>query len=196
MSTPPYEEFVPRRRFLSTVAVSPDGHNVAYSADDAGQFHLWTTSLDGGTPTQRTTDDAQSVRAIAWSPEGTRLAFAADRDGDEQHQIYVLDLDTGEVTRVSRTRGRQHVLAGGPFDPTGRFLAFAGNDRDEAVQDVLIADLDAGDVRRIESQEGCWRSRSRSRRTGATCSSVLCAATPMVTPPWWTSPTTSRSCVY
>jgi dipeptidyl aminopeptidase/acylaminoacyl peptidase len=151
---PPYEDFVPHRRFLPALAVSPDGRTVAYSADDGGQFHLWTTPLDGGAPTQRTADDAQSVRAMAWSPDGARLAFTADREGDEQHQVHLFDVASGETTRISSADGRQHVLAADPFDPTGRFLAYAGNDRDESVQDVLIADLDTGDVRRIASQAG------------------------------------------
>jgi dipeptidyl aminopeptidase/acylaminoacyl peptidase len=151
---PPYEDFVPTRRFLPALAVSPDGTTVAYSSDDSGQFQLWTTPLDGGAATEHTTDEARSVRAMAWSPDGTRLAFAADRDGDEQHQIHLLDLGTGEVTRVSRTDGRQHVLAVEPFDPTGRWLAYAANDRDETIQDVLVADLDTGGVRRIESEVG------------------------------------------
>jgi dipeptidyl aminopeptidase/acylaminoacyl peptidase len=151
---PPYEAFVPDRRFLPAIAVSPDGRTVAYSADDRGQFHLWTLPLDGGPPVQRTTDDAQSVRAMAWSPDGTRLAFTADRDGDEQHQVHLLDLASGEVARVSHADGRQHVLAAEPFDPSGRFLAYAGNDRDETVQDVLVADLDTEEVRRVPSQDG------------------------------------------
>jgi tricorn protease len=101
---PPYRDFVPDGRFADSVAVSPDGATVAYITNDGGQFNLWTRPLAGGAATALTSFTDQSVRQVAWAPDGRRLAFLADRDGDEQTQVYVLGLDGGEP--VPHQQGR------------------------------------------------------------------------------------------
>ena len=154
VESPPFADFVPQRRFADAVAISPDGASVAYVSNDGGQYNLRVAPLGGGEHRQVTTFTNESVRAAAWSPDGTTLAFAADRDGDEQYQIYVIDASGGAPRRISTADGRQHDLAVDPFTPDGRRLVFAGNDRDEAVQDLLVVDLASGEVERIESATG------------------------------------------
>jgi dipeptidyl aminopeptidase/acylaminoacyl peptidase len=152
---PPFDDFVPELRFQPVVAISPDGTAVAYVSNQGGQYNLWTHPLRGdGEATQLTAYTDQSVRAVAWSPSGTTLAYSADRDGDEQYQIYVIAATGGEPRRVSTTDGRQHDLAARPFTPDGKQLVYGGNDRDETVQDVLVHDLATGSVRRVESVPG------------------------------------------
>jgi dipeptidyl aminopeptidase/acylaminoacyl peptidase len=150
----PFRDFVPTQRFQPSLAVSTDGTRVAYSANTSGQYNLWVTSLDGGSPRRVTDFTELAVRTMAWAPDGNRLAFAADRGGDEQHQIYVVDAEGGEPRRISTTDDRQHHLADRPFSSDGRWLAYAGNDRDPTVQDVIVHDLHAGTIRRIRSEPG------------------------------------------
>jgi dipeptidyl aminopeptidase/acylaminoacyl peptidase len=150
-----FERFVPQRRFQPTVAISPDGATVAYSANDGGQYNLWLQPLAGGAPRQLTAYTERSVRDVAWSPDGATLAFAADQDGDEQYQIYVVDTDgDGEARRVSTTDKRQHGLAAAPFSADGKTLIYSGNDRDESAQDMLLHDLASDIVRRVASVPG------------------------------------------
>lgn len=40
------------------------------------------------------------TRYAAWSPDGTKIAFDSDRDGEDQ-EIYVMTLATGEITRLT-----------------------------------------------------------------------------------------------
>lgn len=47
------------------------------------------------------------VNAEAYfAPDGKRIAFQATREGDKADQIYVMDLETGKVERVSSGQGR------------------------------------------------------------------------------------------
>lgn len=152
---PTFDDFVPHRRFQDGVAISPDGTTVAYSSNDAGQYHLRTIAVTGGDSPRSLTDDPdRSVRAMAWSPDGKSIAFNADYQGNEQYQIHVLDIPTGTDTRLSADDTRQYELAAAPFDPTGRYVAAAGNDRDPMVQDVIVFDLHDGSERRFPSQPG------------------------------------------
>ena len=150
----PFSDFVPVQRFQPALAVSPDGDAVAYTANTAGQYDLWITRLAGGEPRRLTEFTERAVRTMAWSPDGTIIAFTADEGGDEQHQVYLIDVDGGTIRRITSTDGRQHHLADDPFSSDGRRLAYAGNDRDPVVQDVLIHDLDTDEIRRIESEPG------------------------------------------
>lgn len=150
----PFDAYVPQRRFMGGPAISPDGLEVAAITNDGGQYNLWLWPLGGGAPRQLTHFRDQAVRQVAWSPDGASLAFMADRDGDEQYQVFLLDRDGGEPRRISRADGRQHWLGVRPFSPDGSSLAYAGNDRDETVQDLLVHDLGTDEITRIESVAG------------------------------------------
>ncbi|MGW4116817.1 S9 family peptidase [Actinosynnema sp. NPDC004786] len=157
-----YRDFAARQRFRSNVALSPDGAFVAYAANTDGPHNLYVAPVAGG-PARKLTDHAErSVRQVAWSPDGRRLLYTADFQGDEQFQLYLVHVDGGPARRLTHAPGRQHVLgssihgydAPSPFTPDGRGVVYAANDRDPAVQDVLVQDLDTGAIRRVESIEG------------------------------------------
>ncbi|NGO43737.1 amidohydrolase family protein [Streptomyces ureilyticus] len=103
---------------------APDGKLIAFCAYEGGGFHVWTMRPDGSDVRQRT-DGPWDDRGPAWSPDGTRLALASERGGDpvtgSPYRIHVLDLSTGELTRVTGLPGQEGPLQDGAwedFDPT------------------------------------------------------------------------------
>jgi hypothetical protein len=86
--------FVPKARFQPGVALSPDATEVAYSSNISSRFALWIAPVRGGEPRCLVDLPDQAVRQIAWAPDGDSLVFAADRNGDEQYQIYQIHLST------------------------------------------------------------------------------------------------------
>lgn len=106
---------------------SPAGDLIAFCAYRGGGFHLWTMRPDGTELKQRT-DGPWDDRAPAWSPDGTRLAFGSERGGDPgspvngcPYRVHVLDLGSGDVTRVTGLPGQDGPLQDGTwedFDPT------------------------------------------------------------------------------
>ena len=55
----------------------------------------------------------------AWSPDGRRIAFMSDRD--ENPEIYVMDADGANQTRLTRTELEDSLPA---WSPDGRRIAF------------------------------------------------------------------------
>ena len=70
-----YRDYRPDRRFQPTLALSPDGTEVAYSDNSSGQYNLTIAPVAGG-PERRLTDFTDAtVRDIRWSKDGSRLIF-------------------------------------------------------------------------------------------------------------------------
>ncbi|MGX1668452.1 amidohydrolase family protein [Streptomyces sp. NPDC055400] len=102
---------------------SPDGSSLVVCAYRDGGFHLWTLAPDGS-ELRRLTDGPWDDRGPAWSPDGTRIAFASERGGDSvtgsPYRIWVVDVRTGALTRLTGVRDQQGPLQGGAwedFDP-------------------------------------------------------------------------------
>lgn len=87
--------------------VSPDGRSIVFSMtepdyDPAKQStDLWLVPAGGSESPRRLTFTKAPETAPAWSPDGTRLAFATRREGDDAPQIYVLPLGGGEAQRIT-----------------------------------------------------------------------------------------------
>jgi dipeptidyl aminopeptidase/acylaminoacyl peptidase len=145
----PLEQFMAYRRFSGALAFSLDGRHVYYVSNMSGQFNLWRVSIEGGWPTQLTAFTEDTVRLMGVSPTDGTIAFCADHDGDEFHQIYLLDPDGGWPEKATDDPRVQHMVAGDAFSPDGTKLAYAANARTPTDMEVWIRELATGDARPI-----------------------------------------------
>jgi len=100
-----------------TIAVSPDRRSLVFSA----LGHLYQLPVTGGVTTQLTFGPSYDFDP-AISPDGSRVAFASNRDGSGAN-IFVLELATRRVTQLSH-----EVEAARPaWSPDGRTIAYARN---------------------------------------------------------------------
>jgi TolB protein len=76
----------------------------------------------------------------AWSPDGTRIAFYSERDGNAE--IYVMHADGTGVRRLTRTSADEGYPA---WSPDGRTISF-DSDRDGNF-DVFAMNADGSNVR-------------------------------------------------
>jgi Tol biopolymer transport system component len=139
-----YEDFIPAQRLGGSLSVSADGTMIAYASDASGQFNLWTQPTGGGPARQLTFFTDHAVREVAWAPDGTRVAFTADTQGDEQYQVYLTPAGGGEPAMVSRGSGQHFLAEKAPFGSGGQSLMYSGPGDDPAVPDVIVTDLDTG----------------------------------------------------
>jgi dipeptidyl aminopeptidase/acylaminoacyl peptidase len=156
----PFEQFMAYRRFSAGLAFAADGEHVLYVNNMSGQFNLWRVSVGGGWPEQLTAFVDETVRLVAVSPRDSTIAFCADTDGDEFHQIYLLS-ENGWPEKITDAAEVQHYVSGDAFSPDGTKLAFAANLRTPTDMEVWIRDLDTGETRSVFGEgkyafHGAW----------------------------------------
>lgn len=97
----PLEELA-RLPSFAGVKASPDGERIAFYWDRTGRFELY--ELDLRDRTWRAVTDGEAPRQLhagfVWSPEGDRIVFNKDVEGDERQALHVLDLKAGGVTAL------------------------------------------------------------------------------------------------
>jgi dipeptidyl aminopeptidase/acylaminoacyl peptidase len=107
--------------------ISPDGKWAAFSVVDPSYDEkeqtsdLWLVPADGSAAPHQITFSKAAESDVVWSPDSRRLAFSAKREGDEQNEIYLLDLGGGEAQRITNlSTGARSPQ----FSPDGKAILF------------------------------------------------------------------------
>lgn len=121
---------------------SPDverqGRFVVYaSTQHRPTFDVYRKAIDGRTTTQLTTDPADDLMPSA-SPDGTRIAFASNRNGN--WDIFVMSVDGGPPTQVSSDADDEVQPT---WAPDSRRLAFSRKNGRTETWEIWIVDTSA-----------------------------------------------------
>jgi TolB protein len=123
---------------------SPDGRELAFVSDRHGGPQIFVMSADGGNQ-RRVSRNGDYNTTPAWSPrKGKRIVAYTTRD-QGHYDIVTLDIDTGEMVRVTQGQGNNEEPS---FSPNGRVIAFASTRKEGA--GIYIANTDgSGQQRRV-----------------------------------------------
>jgi dipeptidyl aminopeptidase/acylaminoacyl peptidase len=146
---PAFERFVGYRRFGAGLAFTRDDSHVLFVSNISGQFNLWRVPVEGGWPDQLTSFTEDTVRLVAVSSQDDTIVLSADHDGDEFHQLYLLDPAEGWPEQLTDEPEVQHFVAKGAFSPDGTRLAYSANARTPTDVEVWIRDLATGETRTV-----------------------------------------------
>jgi dipeptidyl aminopeptidase/acylaminoacyl peptidase len=125
---PTIDELISLKR-AGSPAISPDGRLVAYTVREANwdenNYHteIWLADAATGETRMLTSHPKKSSTSPAWSPDGSRLAFATDRD--DKRQIYVIDPRGGEARKVTSVEDGVGSFA---WSPDGKSFAFTSTE--------------------------------------------------------------------
>jgi len=117
---------------------------IAYSAFFTEANAEIYTVLSDASGSVRVTDHPAKDVDPAWSPDGSRIAFASNRDG--LMAIFVMNDDGSDVKRLTSPTSSSHSPA---WSPDGREIAFASAREGNA--DIYVMNADGTDVRRLTS---------------------------------------------
>src|SRR5213596_1124075 len=131
---------------------SPDGKQIAFSAQVGGVTDLFVYDLDSGQQ-RRLTNDAYADLEPAWSPDGSLIAFATDRFttslddlsyGD--YQLAVIDpRGGGQIRQLPHLPKAKHINP--QWSPDGKSLYFLGDPG--GITNVFRLSLDGGAIAQV-----------------------------------------------
>ena len=104
--------------------LGPDGAMLAFSWSITGEPQLWAMHAEGGQPRRLTF--GSGITFFRWSPDGTRLIYGADNDGNEQPAFYSIAAD-GSEERVILPAAEGGFRAFGDF--AGEDIVYASTER-------------------------------------------------------------------
>jgi TolB protein len=113
----------------------------------ADDYEIYRLNLSNQDEVQLTSDDSANMNP-AGSPDGQRIAFQSDRDGD--FDIYSVNPMGGALMKVVQNQVDDVMPA---WSPDGEWLAFASDTRDDGALDLFIVRPDGTDLRRVLTNE-------------------------------------------
>lgn len=130
-------------------AWSPDGTRIAFrSIRDGRYYEVYVMNADGTgqraltvTPTPPTGARPYSSQP-AWSPDGARIVFRSNRDGDAD--IYTMSADGTDVRQVADMAGDERYPS---FSPDGSQILFQSNA--DGDRDIYVMNADGSGRRQL-----------------------------------------------
>ena len=120
-------------------AAASDGRIAYLSFAGSPDAELWDMTPDGTDRRQLTSNDSADGDP-AYSPDGTRIAFASDRDGD--YEIFVMDADGSDVVQLTRNDAWDRDPT---WSPDGTQLAYASTE--SGYRKIQVMDADGSGTR-------------------------------------------------
>lgn len=145
-------------------AWSPDGREIAFISDEAGQFDVYVMPVEGGWQKARLSlDVGHPAWKVHWSPDGQRLAVTVEGRGQD-YGTYIHTLADGKTFQIA-VEGKPINAKDAAWSPDSRRLAFCSDvDGD---YDVGICELPDGRITWVTVGEGqkqspAWSPDGRS----------------------------------
>jgi Tol biopolymer transport system component len=154
---------------------SPDGKHIAVGIRDTREFNIWIYDLEGSTSIRRLTFGGRN-QVPAWTPDGKRIVFRSDRDGEG---LYWQAADgNGVAERLSTAEKDTYQFPLG-WTPDGKTLAFyvsspngGGSvwtlnlDGDRKPKPLVVSSAVLSNIRRISfSPDGQWIAYSSNEES-------------------------------
>ncbi len=133
--------------------LSPDGTMIAYVAPADGVLNLWVAGRDMEEPRQLTFDEGRGITSYRWAEDGEHILYMQDEAGEEDYHVYLLSVETGEVSDLTPYEGVRASISDMDRDHPHTVL-IEMNREDPMFFDVYSADLRTGELTLVQDNPG------------------------------------------
>ena len=149
-AAPDGADWAPGAKVIESMPYRFDGRGYL----ETGRDHVFVVSAEGGTPRQLTGGDFDHRGPLAWTPDGERIIFSANRLEDAEHhpvesELWAITVADGELEQLTDRKGPDR---GAVVSPDGKRIAYLGfDDRQLAWQssDVYVMDVETRETRKL-----------------------------------------------
>jgi dipeptidyl aminopeptidase/acylaminoacyl peptidase len=133
--------------------VSPDGRWLGFIAPRDGVLNVYVAPSDMPDASKPVTNDRlRGIRNFNFAHTGNHLLYGQDVGGDENFQVFAVNLTSGEEKALTPRGARAGVAALSPMHPEEAMISV--NDRDSRYFDLVRVNLVSGEqTRALENNE-------------------------------------------
>ncbi|MCU6497783.1 Tol-Pal system beta propeller repeat protein TolB [Rugamonas sp. A1-17] len=124
---------------------SADGQSIYFVSDRSGGPQIYRMNADGSDAKRITFGGSYNISPRI-SPDGTTLAYISRREGN--YQLYVMDLATGQETRLSDSTDDLSPS----FAPNGKYIIYATEAAGR--KSLMVVSVDGRVKQRLTAQDG------------------------------------------
>ena len=121
---------------------------IAFLSEEGG---IWTISSSGTGLRRIVSADARPQRRLAWSPDGTKLAF---QGGDGDFEVFVVNADGSGLKNLTDNQKIQDEWPS--WSPDGKAIAFASN-RDGGLDQIFAMRVDGSGQTQL-THDDAWNA--------------------------------------
>jgi len=126
---------------------APDGSRIAFLSTRLGAARVFVMNADGSKPRSLDAESAVGATQLAWSPDGSAIAYVLVRE--TRAELRIVRVDDGALLAEHRGPFRVETPC---FSPDGRWIAFASSEVGDV--ELYIMRSEGGEARRVTRSPG------------------------------------------
>ena len=147
-SLPTSLTLIPTRTLLEEKGVNGFGDNqIVYASEIGGYWSIFAYDMDSGQERLLLGNETNDNSAPVWSPDGTKIAFHSQRDGN--WDIYIMDVTGDNLQRLTSNKNLDLFPT---WSPDGSQLAFHSNRNGN--YDLYIVNIESETLRQLTNDPG------------------------------------------
>lgn len=137
----------------AAVRLSPDGQTMSWLAPRDGVMNIWVAPVTNPSDARPITNDRhRGIRSYFWAYTNQHVLYIQDRDGDENWNVYRVNVETAEATNLTDIEGVRAEIEAVSHREPGKILVGLNN-RNEQFHDLYELDLMTGERRMIQQND-------------------------------------------